>query len=121
MYRLSEPARRRNARRSAARAAGMRDGDDRTMHPTESGRHAVTRPSPTKPPAPPTQAIPSRAVSAYGANAAQGVRTDEHAGDGSVHARRSERALAAERRIGRAAFLLDDLVRIPGTGMRLGI
>ena len=36
-------------------------------------------------------------------------------------ARRTERALAAERRIGWAAYLLDDLIVIPGTGIRIGL
>jgi Domain of unknown function (DUF4112) len=34
---------------------------------------------------------------------------------------RTERVLAAERRIGAVAHLLDDLVRVPGTGIRLGL
>jgi len=75
------------------------------MHATDSGRHAPTRPSPTHPPAPP--AAPAEGV-------AYRIADPEHA-------RRSERALAAERRIGRAAYVLDDLVRIPGTGLRLGL
>src|SRR4051794_7675580 len=102
MYRLPEPVRGRNAGRPPERAAGTRHLDDRPMHPTDSGRHVVARPSPSTPPAPPSQ------LSAYRI-------TD------TERTHRSERALAAERRIGRAAFLLDDLVRIPGTGMRLGI
>jgi hypothetical protein len=35
--------------------------------------------------------------------------------------RRSERALAAERRIGRAAFLLDDAIHVPGTPIAFGL
>src|SRR6187431_2708335 len=34
---------------------------------------------------------------------------------------RARRALAAERRIARAAYLLDDLVPIPGIGSRIGL
>ena len=40
---------------------------------------------------------------------------------GAEQARRTERALAAERRIGWAAHLLDDLIAIPGTGIRFGL
>lgn len=36
-------------------------------------------------------------------------------------ARRTERVLAAERRIGRVAHLLDDLVAVPGTRARIGL
>jgi hypothetical protein len=34
---------------------------------------------------------------------------------------RTERVLAAERRIGAVAHLLDDVIRVPGTGMRVGL
>jgi len=34
---------------------------------------------------------------------------------------RTDRVLAAERRIGAVAHLLDDIVRVPGTGVRIGL
>ena len=34
---------------------------------------------------------------------------------------RTDRVVAAERRIGAVAHLLDDVVRVPGTGLRLGL
>ena len=36
-------------------------------------------------------------------------------------ARRTERVIAAERRIGAGAHLLDDIVRVPGTNARVGL
>ncbi|HEY3336399.1 MAG TPA: DUF4112 domain-containing protein [Candidatus Limnocylindrales bacterium] len=39
----------------------------------------------------------------------------------ATSAGRTERVLAAERRIAAVAHLLDDIVRIPGTGVRVGL
>jgi hypothetical protein len=80
-------------------ALGMRK--DRPMHATPSTRHAPPPPSPT-----PTLAIHPPAP----------YRVTD-----TERARRSERALAAERRIGRAAYLLDDVVSIPGTPIAFGL
>jgi len=66
------------------------------MQATDSGRRATTRHAPPPPPAP--------------------YRVTDR-----ERARRTERALAAERRVGRAAYLLDDVIRIPGTGIRFGL
>ena len=73
-----------------------RPGHHRRMQATNPGHQAETPTLALHPPA------PSR------------VTTDERA-------HRSQRALAAERRIGRAAFLLDDLVKVPGTKIGIGL
>ncbi len=50
----------------------------------------------------------------------QGRRTGGRPADPDT-GRRTERVIAAERRIGAVAHVLDDLVRIPGTGQRVGL
>ena len=47
--------------------------------------------------------------------------TATSAGRARTASGQTERVLAAERRIGAVAHLLDDLVRVPGTGVRVGL
>ncbi len=94
------------------------------MHATNQGRHGRARQAHNPPPPPASWAtvpqVPSRAGTADAPAIAihppapYRVTRDERA-------HRSERALAAERRIGRAAYLLDDVIAIPGTPIALGL
>jgi hypothetical protein len=80
---------------------GLRTPNHRPMHATNPSRHAQ----------PPPPAVPALAIhppAPYRVTA-------------SDRARRSERALAAERRIGRAAYLLDDVISVPGTPIAFGL
>ncbi len=77
-----------------------------TMHATDTGRHADARRAQLPPP--PTAQLTIHPPAPYRET-------------GTERAVRSERALAAERRIGRAAYLLDDLIKIPGTPIGFGI
>jgi hypothetical protein len=68
------------------------------MHATDAGRHRDARRTPSTQPPPPPERV---------------TVIDRP--------RASDRAVAAERRIVGAVHVLDDLVRIPGTGTRFGI
>jgi hypothetical protein len=96
------------------------------MHATDSGRHADARRAhrPLPPPPPATRPAAARDGDAAVAEGPFGLAIRPPAPyrvTSDERARRSERALAAERRIGRAAFLLDDLVKIPGTPIGFGL
>jgi hypothetical protein len=80
------------------------------MHATNPPRRADARPAT----APPATLPPPAPPLAIHPPAPYRVTGDERA-------RSSERALAAERRIGRAAYLLDDLVKVPGTPIGFGL
>jgi hypothetical protein len=65
-------------------------------------------------PAPPSRIIEGMATTQGRGRARAGTYDRD---DG----RRTERVLAAERRIGAVAHVLDDLVTVPGTGRRIGL
>ena len=96
------------------------------MHATNSGRQGRARQAHTPPPPPPTWATVPQSPNRAGAAALDSPTLAIHP-PAPYHvtrderARRSERALAAERRIGRAAYLLDDLITIPGTPIGFGL
>ena len=96
------------------------------MHATNSGRQGRARQAHTPPPPPPTWATVPQSPNRAGAAASDAPALAIHPPatyrvTRDERARRSERALAAERRIGRAAYLFDDLVRIPGTPIGFGL
>ena len=76
------------------------------MHPTDARRQGTSH----EPPLPP---LPPRTPGATTATGRIRVRASDPS--------RTQRALAAERRIGAVANLLDDLAPIPGTGARVGL
>jgi hypothetical protein len=103
-------------------ALGMRK--DRPMHATNPGRYGRARQAHNPPPPPASWGtVPHASGVAAGSDAptlAIHPPAPYHVTSGE-RARRSQRALAAERRIGRAAYLLDDVVSIPGTPIAFGL